>query len=531
MKVFIGGAWPYANNSLHVGHLAALLPGDIIARYYRKNGADVIYVSGTDSHGTPITLRAKKENINPEEIALKYHKEFQEVFEKLGFSYDLYTKTFDPYHKLKVGEYFKIIYDNGYIYELEEEQDFCEKCNEYLSDREIEGTCPICGGNAKGDQCDDCLSTFNSKELKNKVCKYCGTKVNFKKNKHLYFELSKFQEQIEKLVEDNKDIWRFNAVNESLKYLKDGLRDRAATRQLSWGVDTPIPGFEDKKIYVWIEAVLGYLTAGERYCEENGIDWADFIKESDDLRTYFVHGKDNIPFHTIIFPALLLALKLDIKLPEYIVSSEYLNVNDEKISKSKGNGITVQQLVDNYAADTIRYYITSSSPEKKDANFSFDEFVLSHNKHLVGEYGNFVNRNLSFLVKKFDGNIPSGIIDSEVEKSIKETYVTVGNAIEKGELKFALSQATKLVQLANKYYDDKKPWIQVKENILEFNNTTATCVSLIVNLANLLEPFLPNSTKKIFNILGVSDNKWQYISTEGITKITDLELLFQRIEQ
>lgn len=530
MKVFIGGAWPYANNSMHVGHLAALLPGDVIARYYGKKGDEVIYVSGTDCHGTPITERAKKEGINPNDIAMTYHNEFEKCFNDLNFSYDLYGKTTEQYHKDGVKKFFLQIMDNGYIHSQTDKQDFCPECNEFLSDREIEGTCPYCGGQAKGDQCDSCLTTLNAKELLDKHCKTCGSKTIEKDNTHLIFELSKFQDEIQQLVDSSKDKWRLQAISESIKYLNNGLIDRVATRQLTWGVDTPVEGFEDKKIYVWIEAVLGYLTAGRKAAEEKGIDFDEFMKNSDDLRTYYVHGKDNIPFHTIIFPALLLALKKDIKLPEYIVSSQYVNINDEKIAKSKNNGVTVKSLVSDYDADTIRYYMTANGPERADVNFSYDVMEINHNKHLVGEYGNFVNRNLAFLVKKFDGIIPNGDMNNDIKDMIDKTYILVGQQIERGNIKSALNSVFELVQFANKYYDEQQPWIQVKENMNAFNDTTYVCINLMANIANMLEPFMPKSSMKVKAMLGVEGKDWSQIVVEPNRKLENVDILFNRIE-
>ncbi len=531
MKIFIGGAWPYANNSLHVGHLAALLPGDIIARYYRKKGDEVIYVSGTDSHGTPITMRAKKEGISPEEIATYYHNEFADCFNKLDFSYDLYTRTCEEFHKKGVQEFLKQIMANGYIYSQTEKQDYCPNCQEFLSDREIEGTCPYCGGIAKGDQCEQCLTTLNAKELLDKHCKACGHSTILKDNTHLVFALSKFQNEIQQLVDSSTDKWRLHAIGESIKYLNNGLIDRVITRQLPWGVDTPFEGFEDKKIYVWVEAVLGYLTAGKKVAEERGIDFSEFMKNSDDLLTYYTHGKDNIPFHTIIFPALLLALKENIKLPDYIISSEYVNINDEKISKSKGNGVIVKDLISEYDSDTIRYYMIANGPERKDINFSYEDLEQNHDKHLVGEYGNFVNRNLAYLIKKFDGIVPTGEMDSKISDIIDKIYILVGKNIEKGNLRNAIGQIFELVQIANKYYDEKQPWILVKENIEEFNNVTYTCINLIANIANMLEPFIPKSTNKVFNMIGVNETSWKQIVVPQNIKLKDVEILFTRINE
>ncbi len=464
-NIFIGGAWPYANGLLHVGHLAALLPGDVIARYYRKCGANVLYVSGTDSHGTPITTRARKENCKPIEIVEHYHTDFCYCFNKLQFSYDNYTLTCNPYHKNFVQDCIKTIYNNGYIYE---------------------------------------------------------------KDGHLCWKLSSFQKEIEAFVSSHKNTWRFNAINESHKYLQAGLRDRDITRQLDWGIDIPIEGYTDKKVYVWIEAVLGYISAGKNYCEQHGLDWNEFYKGTN-VKSYFVHGKDNIPFHTIIYPALLLSLNDGYHLPDYMISSEYLNVNDKKISKSQANGVTARELIDKYSSDTIRYCMIAQAPEQKDSNFNYELVTQLHNKKLVGEYGNFVNRNLAFLTKKFNGVIPNGTVDEHVKTCIMKTYNAVGTLITNGELKTAMTRIQDLVQFANKYYDDNKPWISVKNDIASFNNITLTCLELIVNIANLYEPFIPESSKKVFSFFDKTNCNWEYISVQPLTVLQNVSVLFNRV--
>jgi len=529
MKVLVGNAWLYGNSSAHIGHLAALLPGDVIARYYRMAGAEVIFDSGTDCHGTPITLRAKKDGVTPEEIATKYHNEFVDCFNRLNFSYDLYNKTMDPFHKEEVQKYFLEIMKNGYIYEKFEDQDFCPKCDKFLSDREIEGICPHCGGYAKGDQCDSCLMELSPKDILDKKCKICGSSVITKKNNHLYFALSKFQKQIQEYLDSNKDRWRVNAINETNKYLDCGLPDRAVTREIDWGIDTPVEGYENKKIYVWIEAVMGYLTAAHKYCNQKGIDFEEFMT-SKDLVSYYVHGKDNITFHSVIYPALLMAMGHNYRLPDYIISSEYLNFGDAKMSKSLGTGIYIKDMLEKYESDTIRFYILANNPEKKDTSFSTDEFIQYHNKHLVGEYGNFVNRNLAFIVKKFDGVISKGIMDTNIEAEIKDAYKTVGEMIEKGEIKSSLDVIQNLINKANKYYDDMKPWILVKENISEFNNVTYTCLNLMANISNLLEPFIPTSSKKLKEMLKIKNSKWEYLVISENLKLTDVSILFNKIE-
>ena len=528
-NILIAGAWPYANNALHVGHLSALLPADVIARHYRINNDKVIYVSGTDSHGTPITMRAKKEKIEPSLLVNNYHEEFKKCFNDLNFSYDMYGITCEEYHKKEVMNIFKTIYDNGYIYEKIAPEDYCEKCQEYLSDRELIGICPFCGKESKADQCDNCLHDLDSTILKEKKCITCGNIPIKKDNKHLYFALSKLQPQLENFYEENKKYWRTNGINETYKYLNNGLIDRAATRQLNWGVDVPIEGYDDKKLYVWIEAVLGYLTMTKKYCQENNLDFEEFMTSKDTI-SYYAHGKDNIVFHTIIFPALLLAINPNYNLPKYIVSSEYVNMNDEKMSKSKGNGITINDLTTNFASDSIRYYFIINNPEKKDVNFSYTDFINSHNKHLVGEYGNFINRNLAFLVKKFDGVVPKGKIDESVKQKIEETYSKTNKLIEEANLRTALEVIFELVRFSNKYYDESTPWIKVKENIEEFNNITYTCLNLIANISNLLTPFMPNSSSKVFKMLEIKQATTSYITIKEDLILKDVVILFERIE-
>jgi len=459
--IFIGGAWPYANYYLHVGHLAALLPGDVLAQYFRGKGDNVIYVSGSDCHGTPITERARKEGISPSEISTHYHNEFVKTFEKLGFEYDEYSTTMSSYHMNYVQEQFKKLCDNGYIFEKEELQDYCEKCDSFLSDREIVGICPHCKGHSTGDQCDDCGDSLDSKEVLDKHCKRCGNKTVYKKNKHLYFKLPAFKETLQELIDNNKETWRKNALGEAQKYIDMGLVDRAATRQLEWGVPVPVTGYEDKRIYVWIEAVLGYLSVGKKVAESKGIDFDKFMSnDNPNLKTYYVHGKDNIPFHTTIYPALLAALKNNYRLPDYIVSSAYVNLNHEKMSKSKGNLITANELLDMFNSDTLRFYFSFKGPETNDMNCSIEDIVQTHNKFLVGMLGNFINRNLSFINKKFDGKIVEANIDEEIRNKTIVFLENIGNYFEKGEIRSAVTQIVEYISLANKYYDSKQPWIQ-----------------------------------------------------------------------
>jgi methionyl-tRNA synthetase len=532
-KILIGGAWPYANYYLHVGHVAALVPGDILAKYYRANGDEVLYVSGSDCHGTPITERAKKENKSPEEIAKFYDEEFRKTFTNLGFQYDEYSNTMTDYHKNYVQEQFLRLIDNGYIFEQEVEQEYCEDCEKFLSDREIVGICPHCNGKSTGDQCEVCNASLNSSEVKDKHCKDCGNTTFLRKNKHLYFKLPEFEPTLQELINKNRNVWRKNAVGEAQKYIDMGLIDRAATRQINWGVPVPVKGYEDKRIYVWIEAVLGYLSVGKKVAESRGINFDEFMNDdSNDLRTYYVHGKDNIPFHTTIFPALVSGLKRNYRLPDYIVSSAYVNINDEKMSKSTGNLISANELLETFDSDTIRFYLTFNGPEKNDTNCTMDDIIQVHNKFLVGIIGNFVNRNLSFVNKKFDGVITETSVDPKIVELTEKMYGMVGSLIEKAQLKDALAQILEYASLANKYYDENQPWIQVKENIDDFNKTTYTCAYMMSNMSNLLYPYIPNACTKIKHMIGLPQEfSWTPINIKGDIKINDLDIIYNRIDE
>ena len=525
-NVVIGGAWPYANSPLHLGHLVALLPGDFLARYHRKIGDNVMYVSGTDCHGTPITLRAKKENKSPKDISDYYNEEFSEAFNKMNFSYNLYTQTETEYHKEKVQQIFRKIYDNGYIVEKEEMQSYCPKCEKFLADRELVLQCPNCGRETKGEQC-DCGYVPTPEDLKNARCQECGTDVIEKENKNLFLTLEKLQPKIEEYVEKNKAQWRKNAQNETMKYLKQGLIDRAVTRDLEWGVDIPVEGYENKKMYVWIEAVLGYITATMKYCEDNNLNWEDYWKESNEQLMYMVYGKDNIIFHSIILPALLIAMDSNMKLPDKMVSCEYLNINDEKMSKSKGNGITMLDLANNYNVDSIRYYFLSNGPEKKDSNFTLEDYRLVHNSDMVNKFGNFINRTLKF---KGLEEIKVAKLDEEVEKEIKETYTKVSENIENLEFRKAIEEIMNLVEFGNKYYDEKKPWILFKENIDEFYNVIYNCTNIIANLANLFEPVVPEASNKLKKYLDINLDKWENIIIEKNITLSEIEPLFEKIK-
>lgn len=510
MNVLIGGAWPYANGSLHLGHISSLLSGDILARYYRAKGDNVLYVSGSDCNGTPITIRAKQEGVTSKEIADKYHKEFKECFEQLGFTYDYYTRTDAAHHHKAVQEIFFTLLDNDKLYQKEVEQAYCNSCAQFLPDRFVEGICPNCGKGARGDQCDHCSKVLEPLDLVDKKCKLCGSSPTTKSTEHFYFKLSSFQEQLENYVEKAKEkgCWRDNAIKIAERYLKEGLPDRAISRDLPVGVTVPVEGYERKKIYVWFEAVAGYYTASKKWADDNQKDASPFWEGN--TKSYYVHGKDNIPFHAIIWPGILLGVN-QLALPTHIVSNEYVTVEKKKLSTSKNWAVWVPDMLKKYAPDSIRYFLTINAPEHRDADFSWREFVYSHNSELLGAYGNFVNRSLKFIEKFFDGEVPPGHVNQAIKQNIENVYHQAASLIEQTHFKEALELIFGSIRSANKYFDQQQPWIQVKASFNECQDTLRSCVYMIVNLAQLLHPFLPFSSEKLQQAFGITEIQWKPI--------------------
>lgn len=526
-NILIGGAWPYANGSLHIGHIAGLLPGDVLARYHRAAGDHVFFVSGSDCHGTPVAIRAKQEKRTPQEVSDFYHEEFSECFSKLGFSYDVYTKTSAKEHIEFVREFHKKLYESPYVYEKEVPQAYCERCDTFLADRFVLGKCPKCGNDARGDQCDVCGTVLEPETLEKPICAICKKPVSFKNSKHLYIAITKLQGELKALV-DNHPEWRKNAVAFTNRYINEGLRDRALTRDLEWGIQVPKDGYENKTIYIWAENVLGYLSASKEAAKAKGTDFRELWGK--EAKHYYVHGKDNIPFHTIILPSLLLANGEGWHLPDVIVSSEYMTLEGRKISTSRNYAIWVKDLLEHYEADSIRYYFLVNGPEKKDADFSWREYVHSHNGELLGAYGNFVNRSLAFIAKYCGGIVPNGTENPDIDKQIENLFVSVGRKIENGVFKDAIDEIFEFVRSANKFFDSEQPWITRTANRTACENTLYQCVQIIANLAVLLAPFLPFSSEKVCKWLSIN-NKWARQSVAAGYSLPEVELLFERIDK
>lgn len=528
MSIFIGGAWPYANGSLHIGHLSSLLPGDVLARYYRLKGEEVLYVSGSDCNGTPIAIKAKQEGVTPKDIADQYHKEFEACFRKLGFTYDCYTRTDTALHHEVVQQVFLELLDKGKLSLKEEEQCYCETCEQFLPDRFVEGICPNCRSEARGDQCDDCSQLLNPIELISKTCKTCGDEPIIKTTEHYYFQLSSLQKNLEEYVAlaREKGNWRENAIHLSERYLREGLVNRAVTRDLPNGVPVPVKGYEDKKIYVWIEAVTGYYAASKKWAIENEENETRFWNA--DTISYYVHGKDNVPFHSIIWPAILMSVEKE-PLPTHIVSNEFLTIEQKKLSTSRNWAIWVPEILERYHPDTIRYFLLANAPDSRDADFSWREFVYSHNSELLGAYGNFVNRTLKFIENSFDGITPSTAIDKHLKGKVTCLYEDVGKLITKAQFKKALEEIFTFVRYANKYFDDRKPWIQIKENVKDCSKTLANCVYIIANLTQLLHPFLPFSSESVQQMIGIESLTWKEIEVSNLS-LEKVDVLFERID-
>ncbi len=526
-NVLIGGAWPYANGSLHIGHIASLLPGDVLARYHRAKGDNVYFVSGSDCHGTPVAIRAKQEGRTPAEISDFYHEEFKECFEKLGFSYDVYTKTSSDEHKNFVRDFHKKLYSGKYVYEKETPQAYCENCGNFLADRFVLGKCPKCGEDTRGDQCDACGTVLEPETLVDPICAVCGKKISFRKSKHLYISISKMENELRELV-NNGDAWRKNAIAFTNRYIDEGLRDRALTRDLDWGIKVPRVDYENKSIYIWAENVLGYLSASKVAADRRGADFNELWGE--DSIHYYVHGKDNIPFHTIILPALLIGNGSGYHLPDRIVSSEYLTLEGKKISTSKNYAIWVKDLLENYEADSIRYFFIANGPEKKDADFSWREFINSHNGELLGAYGNFVNRSLAFIAKYLGGTVPEGSVAPEIDRKIDALYISVGEKTEKADFKDALDEIFEFVRFANKFFDTEQPWTTRTADENKCKNTLYQCVQIIANLSVLLAPFIPFSSEKVAEWLNI-DLDWNRKTIPAGVEIPETGILFKRIDK
>ena len=517
-RIFVAVAWPYANGPLHLGHIAGCyLSADIFARYHRMKGNDVLMVSGSDTHGTPITIRADQEGITPQEVVERYHAMFLESWQKLGITFDLFTTTNTENHEKVVHDVFKSLHDKGHIYTDNMLLAYCAQCDRYLPDRYVEGTCPHCGHTrARGDQCDNCGQTLDPQELIDPRCAICGATPEFRESEHFFLKLSAFEKPLLEWVE-KQDHWRNNVKNFTRQFLRDGLKDRSISRDLSWGVPLPLDGYDSKRIYVWFEAVIGYLSAAVEWADQHGGSWEGFWKNPATKSYYFI-GKDNIPFHSIIWPAIILAYDEGLNLPYDVPANEFLSLENQKFSTSQNWAVWVPDYLERYDPDPLRYLLSINMPESGDANFSWSEFVRRNNEELVATYGNLVNRVLSFTYRNFDGKVP-GVqsldeVDQGLLRAARETMDSVDENLYHCRFKAAIGQAFGLAQEANRYLDTKAPWKTIKEDRDQAGASLTVAMQAINCLKTILYPFMPFSSQKVHEFLGfdgpVEEGSWDF---------------------
>ncbi len=517
-NVLICSAWPYASGIPHLGNIqTSLLSGDVFSRYYRLKGHPVLYVSGSDAHGTRIEFEAEKRDMKPEELANETHEKILDILEDYNIEFDNYTITTNPTHEKFVQEIHRQMDEEGYIFSEVEERAFCHDCQRFLADRFIEGTCPECGAQeAHGNQCDSCGALLEPEELRQPNCAICGgANIEFQETRHWYINLEKLQPRLEEYVEKNYEGWQDNVKRFTDQMLKDGLEPRAITRDIDWGIPAPFAGAEEKVIYVWAEAALGYVSATMEYFEKNESDetWEDYWM-SDDARQVYTLAKDNIPFHTLLFPGQLLASGQGYHLPDQISAGEYLNwVGGKSFSKSKGVGLFADDATDLMDPVFWRFYLIFQRPEKKDVEFSWSELDKAVNNIFIDNVSNFVNRVTSFTHSRFDGSIPEGRVEDAVEKRIEDTLSEVESVVESGGLSSALRAICDLANFGNRYFQEKKPWESGDADVVKSSLKVARAISI------MLEPFVPSFSRQVYEIFDLKDPNW-----EDITKTPEGEL-------
>ena len=539
-NILVCAAWPYANGSIHLGHVAGCyLPADIFARYHRLKGNNVLMVSGSDAHGTPVTITAEANDSTPEEVASSYQEEFLQDWRDLGISFDLFTSTHTDNHFSVSQDIFLKLYEKDFIYKDTMSQPYCEDHQRFLADRYVEGVCPHChDGGARGDQCDACGNTLDPKDLIDMRHRDCSAKPVFRETEHFFLRLSAFEQQLLDWTRQQNH-WKPNVKNFTVGFLEGGLKDRAITRDITWGVPVPIPGYEDKRIYVWFEAVIGYLSAAIEAGDELGNPdlWMDFWK--DNARSFYFMGKDNIPFHTVIWPAMLLGYG-GYNLPYDVPANEYVNMESQKISTSRNWVINLKDAVQRYDPDPIRYTLSAIMPETSDSNFTWDEFVRRNNDELVATFGNLVNRVLSMIHRNFDGQVPSqnnvGTSEVEINKLAEATLISVSESIELCKFREGLTHCMSLAREVNRYLDEKAPWTAIKSDRDSAGTTLNNSVNIINCLKTLLHPYLPFSTQALHEMLGleggVEKNGWTWKSQELTPghKLGEVKRLFDKLD-
>lgn len=545
-RVLVTAALPYANGPIHIGHLAGCyVPADIYVRFLRAQNKDVKFIGGSDEHGVPITIRAMKEGVLPQQIVDRYHEQIKHSFEQMGISFDIYSRTSSPVHHETAAAFFRKLYDDGLFEEKESEQYYDEKTNTFLADRYIVGTCPVCGNdNAYGDQCEKCGSSLSPEQLINPRSALSDAIPVKKKTKHWYFPLQNYEEFLKKWILEGHTEWKNNVFGQCKSWLDSGLQSRAMTRDSNWGIKVPLPDAEGKVLYVWFDAPIGYISATKELTE----NWADYWCQEDTKLVHFI-GKDNIVFHCIIFPAMLKAHG-NFVLPDNVPANEFLNIEGDKVSTSRNWAVWVHEYIKDFPGceDVLRYVLCANAPENKDNDFTWKDFQDRNNNELASIFGNFVNRTFVLMHKLCGGKVPklhTEVLD-EKDKSIitdiEAAKAKVQTALENYRFRDALYEAIDLSRKGNKYMQEKEPWIVAKklaedpEAQKSIDNCLHLCLQLTANLAILINPFLPATAKKMLHMMKVVDKMLDWDNAGKINLLSvgyslrAPEILFRKIE-
>ncbi|NVJ88415.1 MAG: methionine--tRNA ligase [Flavobacteriaceae bacterium] len=539
----ITAALPYTNGPIHIGHLAGVyVPADIYARYLRNIGKDVAYICGSDEHGVAIPMRAKKEGVSPQDIIDKYHTIIKKSFAEFGISFDNYSRTSAEIHHKTASDFFTKLYNDGEFVEEVTAQLYDEEANQFLADRFIIGTCPKCGfEESYGDQCESCGTSHNATDLINPKSAITGNTPVLKETKHWFLPLDKHEDFLrEWILEGHKNDWKPNVYGQCKSWIDDGLRARAVTRDLDWGIPVPLKGAEGKVLYVWFDAPIGYISSTKEWAEREGKNWEDYWKDKDTKMVHFI-GKDNIVFHCIIFPSMLKAHG-DFILPENVPANEFLNLEGNKLSTSKNWAVWLHEYLAEFPnqQDVLRYVLTANAPENKDNDFTWKDFQAKNNNELVAIFGNFINRVLVLTHKYYNGIVPTPNDFSEIDEytlaALKEYPRIIGKSIERYRFREASQELMNLARLGNKYLADEEPWKVIKTDEDRVKTIMYVALQIATGLAVVAEPFLPFTSQKLTSILNIGDELiWGDVSKKDVLlnaghQINKSELLFSKIE-
>ena len=542
-RTTVTAALPYANGGVHIGHLAGVyVPADIYVRYLRLKKREVVFIGGSDEHGVPITIRAKKEGVTPQDVCDRYHKLIKDSFEEFGISFDVYSRTTSPTHNKFASDFFRKLYDDGKLVEKESEQYYDEEARQFLADRYIMGECPHCGNpNAYGDQCEKCGSDLSPMELKNPHSTISGSQPVIRKTKNWYLPLNNYQEWLKQwILEDHKE-WRPNVYGQCKSWLDMDLQPRAMTRDLDWGIPVPVEGAEGKVLYVWFDAPIGYISNTKELCDSDPERFGSWQKWWQDPETRLVHfiGQDNIVFHCLIFPTMLKAHGGYI-LPDNVPANEFLNLEDNKISTSKNWAVWLHEYLRDFEGkqDVLRYVLTANAPETKDNNFTWKDFQERNNSELVAVYGNFVNRALQLTKKYWDGVVPAcgelHDVDRQAIQEFKDVKEKVEAYLEAFKFREAQKEAMNLARIGNKYITECEPWKVWKTDPKRVETILNLSLQLVANLSIAFEPFLPFSSKKLRSMINMTEYDWSELGSTDLLpagkQLAEPELLFDKIE-